>query len=54
MKKDLRLEDLSDRVRKGTPVSMIEALEVIQYQTEIRKYKKQTKWYQRLFNWIKR
>lgn len=54
MKKDLRLEDLSDKVRKGQPVSMFEALEVIGYQTEMRKYKRETKWYQRLFNWIKR
>ncbi len=52
--KDKRLEILSDEVRKGHPIGLSEALEVIQYQTEIRKYKKKTKWYQRLFNWIKK
>ena len=52
--KDKRLEILSDEVRRGNPIGLGEALEVIQYQTEIRKYKKQTKWYRRLFNWIKR
>ena len=52
--KNKRLEILSDEVRRGNPIGLNEALEVIQYQTEIRKYKKQTKWYQRLFNWIKR
>ena len=52
--KDKRLEILSDEVRKGNPIGLSEALEVIQYQTEMRKYKKQSKWYQRLFNWIKR
>lgn len=52
--KNERLEILSDEVRRGNPIGLNEALEVIQYQTEMRKYKKQTKWYQRLFNWIKR
>jgi hypothetical protein len=36
---DKRLEDLSDKVRMGTPVSMSEALEVIEYQQMLRKYK---------------
>lgn len=52
--KNKRLETLSDEVRKGNPIELNEALEVIQYQNEMRKYKKGTKWYQRLFNWIKR
>ena len=30
--KDKRLEDLSDKVRMGTPISMSEALDVIEYQ----------------------
>ncbi len=36
---DKRLEDLSDKVRMGTPISMSEALEVIEYQQMLRKYK---------------
>ena len=34
--KDKRLEDLSDKIRRGTPVSMSEALEVIEYQQMLR------------------
>lgn len=37
--KDKRLEDLSDKIRRGGPVSMSEALEVIQYQQMLRKNK---------------
>jgi len=36
---DKRLEDLSDKVRMGTPISMSEALEVIEYQQMLRKNK---------------
>lgn len=32
MKKDKRLEELSDKVRRGEPIGFGEALEVIQYQ----------------------
>ena len=34
--KDSRLEELSDKIRKGIPVAMTEALEVIQYQQMLR------------------
>jgi hypothetical protein len=37
---DKRLEDLSDKVRMGTPVSMSEALEVIEYQQALHSYRK--------------
>lgn len=37
--KDKRLEELSDKVRKGIPVSMGEAMEVIEYQEQLRKNK---------------
>ena len=36
MKND-RLETLSELVRRGLPVSMMEALEVIQYQQELKR-----------------
>lgn len=35
--KNERLEGLSDKVRKGEPIGMGEAMEVIEYQTEIQK-----------------
>jgi len=37
--KDNRLEELSDKVRRGIPVSMVEAMEVIEYQEQLRKNK---------------
>ena len=37
---DKRLEDLSDKIRRGTPVSMSEALEVIEYQQALHSYRK--------------
>ena len=36
---DKRLEELSDRIRKGIPVAMYEAIEVIEYQQMLRKNK---------------
>lgn len=37
--KDNRLEELSDKVRKGIPISMVEAMEVIEYQEQLKKNK---------------
>jgi hypothetical protein len=39
---DKRLEELSDKVRRGTPISMSEAMEVVEYQGMLRKNNKQT------------
>ena len=36
---DKRLDELSDKVRRGTPVSFQEAMEVIEYQEQLRKNK---------------
>lgn len=36
---DKRLEELSDKVRRGTPISMSEAIEVIEYQEMLKKNK---------------
>lgn len=40
--KDNRLEELSNKVRRGIPVSMEEAMEVIEYQETLRKNTNQT------------
>jgi hypothetical protein len=37
--KDNRLEELSDKVRRGIPISMVEAMEVIEYQEQLKKNK---------------
>jgi hypothetical protein len=41
MNKDARLELLSDKVRKGIPIDLSEAIEVIDYQTKLRLYKEE-------------
>lgn len=48
---DKRLEDLSDKVRMGTPISMSEALEVIEYQQMLKKHKPSLK--DRIINFFK-
>ena len=37
--RDNRLEELSDKVRRGIPISMEEAVEVIEYQEQLKKNK---------------
>ena len=36
---DKRLEELSDKVRRGTPISMSEEMEVVEYQEMLKKNK---------------
>jgi hypothetical protein len=36
---DKRLEELSNKVRRGTPISMSEAFEVVEYQEMLKKNK---------------
>ena len=52
-----RLEILSDKVRRGEPIDFIEALEVIEYQTQLKKHRKEnsiTKKIKRFFEKIYR
>lgn len=37
--KDNRLEELSNKVRRGIPIQMEEAMEVIEYQEQLKKNK---------------
>jgi hypothetical protein len=37
--RDKRLEELSDKVRRGTPILMSEAIEVVEYQETLKKNK---------------
>jgi hypothetical protein len=39
---DKRLEELSDKVRRGIPIRMEEAIEVIEYQEALKAHKKTT------------
>lgn len=49
--KDNRLEELSDKVRRGIPIAMTEALEVIAYQQMLQKNKVTLK--DRIINFFK-
>ncbi len=35
--KDERLEEISDKIRRGVPVGLFEAIEAIEYQEQLRK-----------------
>ncbi len=49
--KDERLETLSEMVRRGRPVSIDEAFEVIQYQEKLKAERKaKMSWVEMLFN----
>jgi hypothetical protein len=39
---DKRLEELSEKVRRGEPIKMHEALEVVEYQETLKRHKKAT------------
>lgn len=49
MKKDERLEALSDNVRRGIPIDMNDAFKVIEYQDRLKVYRKSLPWYKRIF-----
>ena len=48
---DKRLEELSDKVRRGTPILMSEAIEVVEYQEMLKKNK--LPFTDRIFNFFK-
>ena len=53
MKKDRRLEELSDKVRQGIPISMAEAIETIEYQEIFRNEREAMTYWRKLIGWIK-
>jgi pilus assembly protein TadC len=50
--KDIRLEMLSDMVRRGEPVNMSEAIEVVEYQRELKRLREEKRkmWLDILWN----
>ena len=48
---DKRLDELSDKVRRGEPIKMSEALEVVEYQEMLKKNKVSVK--DRIINFFK-
>ena len=49
-----RLEILSDKVRKGEPIDFIEALEVIEYQTQLKNNRKENSITEKIKRFFKR
>jgi hypothetical protein len=44
--KNPHLEMLSEMVRRGEPITMQEAIDVIEYQTELKKQRKNRSWWE--------
>jgi hypothetical protein len=44
--KNPHLEMLSEMVRRGEPISMQEAIDVIEYQTELKKQREDRSWWE--------
>ena len=51
MSEEEKLEQLSDKVRMGIPIGFTEALEVIEYQENIKKNKKKS-FVRRIVDWF--
>ena len=49
----VRLEYLSDQIRKGIPVDFNEAIEAIEYQEGLREKRESSNW-NKLWNWMRR
>ena len=52
MDRDARLEEISDKIRKGEPVGMFEALEAIDYQEALRAERKRNTLWARFVRWL--
>lgn len=51
--RDETMEWLSDKVRKGEPVSFLEAIAVINYQETLRREREANSWAARVKRWIR-
>jgi hypothetical protein len=52
MQQDKRLEAVSDKIRKGEPVGIFEAIEAIDYQEALRNERKQQTPWAKFCRWI--
>jgi len=46
------IEEISDKIRQGIPVGMLEALVAIDYQTKLQEEKKKTNIFKKFFSWF--
>lgn len=51
--RDERLEEISDRIRHGIPVGILEALAAIDYQESLKAERAHNKWWKRLNRWMR-
>jgi hypothetical protein len=51
---DERLEEISNKIRQGIPVGVIEAMEAIYYQEKLRIEKENNTIFKRFIRWIRR
>lgn len=47
------LEQISDKIRYGEPVGLLEAIAAIDYQHQWQAYRKEQVWWRRLLRWMK-
>jgi len=47
------LEMVSDKIRRGEPVGLVQALAAIDYQQALQAYAKHNVWWRRLGRWIR-
>lgn len=52
MELDTRLEEVSDKIRKGEPVGMLEAIAAINYQETLRAERKRNTLWARFVRWL--
>lgn len=52
MERDQHLEEVSDKIRSGIPVSLTEALAAIDYQSARRAHAKHNVWWRRLLRYF--
>lgn len=48
------LEDVSDKIRRGEPVSILDALAAIDYQEQLRNEREAKKWWRRALRLLRR
>lgn len=52
MERNEELEWISDKIRRGEPVGIFEAMAAIDYQEQWKAYRKQQVWWRRFRKWI--
>ncbi len=54
MERDEYLEQISDKIRRGEPVSFLAAVAAINYQGHLQAERRANVWWRRLIRWIRK